>query len=40
MVSKTPNNIEEFLKTRFKHHVLSDDLFRDVCRRIKKLEKK
>jgi hypothetical protein len=37
---KVANTIEDFLKSRQRFPVVTNDLFKDICRRIKKLEGK
>lgn len=39
MKKRIPDTIEEFLRLRNKHVILSIKLFRDVCRRTQRLEK-
>jgi hypothetical protein len=39
-VATEAKTIEEFLRSREHHPILSRDVFKDLCRRIIKLEKK
>ena len=40
MITKSPKNIEELLRKKRKNHILTMELIKDICKRIKKLEKK
>lgn len=40
MKNNPANNIEELLRKRRSYHILTMALIKDICKRIKKLEKK
>ena len=39
MITSPPNTIEELLRKKRSDHIATMELMRDICRRIKKLEK-